>query len=116
MTKLILAVFLAVTAMSCGDDGPEPTCSEWVENLYGVENCAMYMLDTDPPTRLSMAETTIWCRQVVNDIHSQCSGCVGELNTWLRCTVDACIWSPEMQMFLATDCNDEFDRLLTCRC
>lgn len=115
MRKIISLIAVLLFVVGCGED-PQPTCSEWVDALYGVQNCALYNIEMAPPERISQADAFMWCRDIAAFAHTDCPTCVDELNAWLNCTPDACVWNEEMQMFLATDCNDEFDRLLVCQC
>ena len=108
--------FLSITPLGCGSEGDEepPTCSEWVQALYAVENCAMYDISVSPPAALSQNEVTIWCREVVGVVNTNCTECEDEMNAWLACVPDECTWNESMQIYLANDCNDEYDRLLAC--
>jgi hypothetical protein len=113
---MALAATVVVAVMSCGGSPLDsaPTCTESLEALYNVEDCAMYNISVKPPAKMGLSEAMLWCRQVVTETQQKCSQCEDQLAAWLRCTPTACIWNQSAQMNLANDCNDELDRLVTC--
>jgi len=106
MNKLIIIAIASLFIAACGgDNGPEPTCTEYMNDLYAY-NCTMWDISVEPPEEWSRSEAIFWCRQVVDYVHDYCDNCVGKLNDWLACR-------PSFEND-CVNCNDEQERMLAC--
>ena len=104
MKKLFLILITLLFFVGCSNPLDEAkTCSESMTDTY-TAGCKLY--DGNTGYEYTATEATILCRKFVDIVLDKCPNCEDELAKWLDCQ--------PTKTYSCTNCNDEYDRALTC--